>query len=201
VVLATWNNGSPKPAFNNAAQAWNHEFYWESMSPKSVGASGLHDWILLTQQCELQRKLRLPSGCSAWRDVRSGQRRRFCSASSSTCEQQSMCTRRQLGAASLFDADELPPMPDADVLTPSSRHDAELKGDLKADIESTFGSVEAFNKEFSTAGATQFGSGWAWLVVEGGKLVMHQKNKCKKLFLNASSLRRPLSGIGNQLAK
>jgi hypothetical protein len=31
----------------------------------------------------------------------------------------------------------------------------ELKGDLKADIESTFGSVENFNKEFSTAGATQ----------------------------------------------
>lgn len=31
----------------------------------------------------------------------------------------------------------------------------ELKGDLKKDIESTFGSVENFNKEFSTAGATQ----------------------------------------------
>jgi Fe-Mn family superoxide dismutase len=84
VILATWNNGSPKPAFNNAAQAWNHEFYWESMSPKPV----------------------------------------------------------------------------------------ELKGDLKADIESTFGSVDAFNKEFSTAGATQFGSGWAWLVVENGKLAI-----------------------------
>jgi Fe-Mn family superoxide dismutase len=84
VMQQTWNNGSPEPAFNNAAQAWNHEFYWESMSPKPV----------------------------------------------------------------------------------------ELKGGLKADIESTFGSVENFNKEFSTAGATQFGSGWAWLVVDNGKLAI-----------------------------
>ncbi|KAJ6688508.1 SUPEROXIDE DISMUTASE [FE] 1 CHLOROPLASTIC [Salix koriyanagi] len=25
--------GDPLPAFNNAAQAWNHEFFWESMKP------------------------------------------------------------------------------------------------------------------------------------------------------------------------
>lgn len=84
IVMASWNNGSPTPAFNNAAQSWNHTFYWESMSPEKQ----------------------------------------------------------------------------------------ELSGDLKADIEKTFGSVEAFNKEFSTAGATQFGSGWAWLVVESGKLAI-----------------------------
>jgi superoxide dismutase, Fe-Mn family len=47
VVQQTWNNGSPTAAFNNAAQAWNHEFYWESMSPKPVGACVLAARFLL----------------------------------------------------------------------------------------------------------------------------------------------------------
>lgn len=45
------------------------------------------------------------------------------------------------------------------------------KGDLLTDIETTFGSFESFREKFSTAGATRFGSGWAWLIVDGeGKL-------------------------------
>lgn len=44
-------------------------------------------------------------------------------------------------------------------------------GELSSAIDNAFGSFEAFKKEFSNAGATQFGSGWAWLCVhEGGKL-------------------------------
>jgi Fe-Mn family superoxide dismutase len=44
-------------------------------------------------------------------------------------------------------------------------------GDLLAAIESAFGSFEEFKAKFSKAGATQFGSGWAWLCVhKGGKL-------------------------------
>jgi Fe-Mn family superoxide dismutase len=44
-------------------------------------------------------------------------------------------------------------------------------GDLLAAIESAFGTFEEFKAKFSKAGATQFGSGWAWLCVqEGGKL-------------------------------
>lgn len=43
-------------------------------------------------------------------------------------------------------------------------------GDLLAKIEADFGSYENFATEFKTAGATQFGSGWAWLVLEDGKL-------------------------------
>ncbi|MGA9637141.1 superoxide dismutase [Flavobacterium sp.] len=44
-------------------------------------------------------------------------------------------------------------------------------GDLLAAIESAFGSFEEFKAKFSKAGATQFGSGWAWLCVQkGGKL-------------------------------
>lgn len=45
------------------------------------------------------------------------------------------------------------------------------KGDLLSDIEASFGSFEQFREKFSTAAATRFGSGWAWLIVDGeGKL-------------------------------
>jgi Fe-Mn family superoxide dismutase len=46
----------------------------------------------------------------------------------------------------------------------------EPTGDLAAAINSTFGSFAAFKEEFAKAGATRFGSGWAWLCVEHGKL-------------------------------
>lgn len=69
--------------FNNAAQIWNHTFYWHSMAPNGGGA---------------------PSG-------------------------------------------EL----------------AEL-------IDRDFGSLDAFKTAFADSGATQFGSGWAWLVLANGKL-------------------------------
>lgn len=42
--------------------------------------------------------------------------------------------------------------------------------DLAAAIASSFGSYEGFREAFATAGKTQFGSGWAWLVAAGGKL-------------------------------
>lgn len=83
VVRITYNKGDPFPAFNNAAQAWNHEFFWESMKPSGGGK---------------------PSG------------------------------------------------------------------ELLAQIEKDFGSFEAFVNEFKTAAATQFGSGWAWLVYKANRL-------------------------------
>ncbi len=43
-------------------------------------------------------------------------------------------------------------------------------GPIADAINGTFGSYEKFVEEFKTAGATQFGSGWAWLVVENGQL-------------------------------
>ncbi len=47
----------------------------------------------------------------------------------------------------------------------------EPTGTLADEINSTFGSFAAFKEQFAKAGATRFGSGWAWLCREpGGKL-------------------------------
>jgi superoxide dismutase, Fe-Mn family len=43
-------------------------------------------------------------------------------------------------------------------------------GELAAKIDASFGSLDKFKEEFSNAAATQFGSGWAWLVDDGGTL-------------------------------
>eukprot|EP00878_Enallax_costatus_P001084 GHUV01001221.1.p1 GENE.GHUV01001221.1~~GHUV01001221.1.p1 ORF type:complete len:207 (+),score=81.04 GHUV01001221.1:237-857(+) len=84
VVLASWNGGNPTPVFNNAAQVWNHTFFWESMKPNGGG---------------------------------------------------------------------------------------EPTGKLADAIKSSFGSFDEFKTQFKNAGATQFGSGWAWLVADkSGKL-------------------------------
>jgi superoxide dismutase, Fe-Mn family len=41
---------------------------------------------------------------------------------------------------------------------------------LKQKIEASFGSVDACKKELASTAVSQFGSGWAWLVLEGGSL-------------------------------
>lgn len=43
-------------------------------------------------------------------------------------------------------------------------------GDLAAAIAAAFGSFDEFKAKFEAAGLGRFGSGWAWLVVNGGKL-------------------------------
>jgi Fe-Mn family superoxide dismutase len=42
------------------------------------------------------------------------------------------------------------------------------EGDLAAAIDAAFGSFDAFKEQFEAAGVAQFGSGWAWLVADGG---------------------------------
>ena len=48
----------------------------------------------------------------------------------------------------------------------------EPKGELASAIQSTFGSFADFKTKFAQAAATRFGSGWAWLFFQGGKLVV-----------------------------
>ena len=43
-------------------------------------------------------------------------------------------------------------------------------GKLAADITAAFGSLDAFKEKFEAAGVGRFGSGWAWLVLNNGKL-------------------------------
>src|SRR6187551_922187 len=43
-------------------------------------------------------------------------------------------------------------------------------GALADAIQAAFGTFDEFKTKFGQAGATRFGSGWAWLVVSGGKL-------------------------------
>ena len=84
IIKATAGDPAKAGMFNNAAQVWNHTFFWNSMKPNGGGAP---------------------------------------------------------------------------------------TGELAAKIESDLGSFDAFKDAFKAAGATQFGSGWAWLVVgDGGKL-------------------------------
>jgi Fe-Mn family superoxide dismutase len=83
IVRRTHGDPEKMKIFNNAAQTWNHTFYWNSLRPK---------------------------------------------------------------------ADGKPPR------------------DMADRIDASFGSHDAFKKEFTDAAVGQFGSGWAWLVAEGGKL-------------------------------
>ena len=43
-------------------------------------------------------------------------------------------------------------------------------GELADDIASAFGSFDSFKEQFEAGGVGQFGSGWTWLVLDGGEL-------------------------------
>jgi superoxide dismutase, Fe-Mn family len=83
IITGTANRAERASTFNNAAQIWNHTFYWNSLRPNGGG---------------------------------------------------------------------------------------EPPAALKQSIEASFGSVEACKKELASAAVAQFGSGWAWLVLDGSVL-------------------------------
>jgi Fe-Mn family superoxide dismutase len=85
IIKATAGDASKAGIFNNAAQVWNHTFFWNSMKPGGGG-------------------------------------------------------------------------------TPS--------GKVGKMIDAAFGSYDKFAEAFTAAATTQFGSGWAWLVLDGGKLAV-----------------------------
>jgi Fe-Mn family superoxide dismutase len=85
IVTSTFGKADQAGVFNNAAQVWNHTFFWHCMKPGGGGA---------------------PSG------------------------------------------------------------------EVAAAIDASFGSMDKFKEEFKNACVTQFGSGWGWLVADGGKLAV-----------------------------
>jgi Fe-Mn family superoxide dismutase len=84
IIRDTYEDEKQKPVFNNAAQNWNHTFFWNCMKPGGGKPSG----------------------------------------------------------------------------------------DLAKQINDAFGDLDGFKTKFKEAATTQFGSGWAWLVVDHGKLAI-----------------------------
>lgn len=69
-------------------------------------------------------------------------------------------------------------------------------GDLAAAIDAKFGSFDAFKETFNKAGATRFGSGWAWLVVtENGLAVSSTPNQDNPLMDVAEVKGTPILGL------
>ncbi|WP_430614370.1 superoxide dismutase [Flavobacterium sp. JP2137] len=72
----------------------------------------------------------------------------------------------------------------------------EPTGELAAAIDKDLGSFEAFKEAFAKAGATQFGSGWAWLCVKDGKLaVCGTPNQDNPLMPGVSCSGTPILGM------
>lgn len=69
-------------------------------------------------------------------------------------------------------------------------------GKLADAINSTFGSFESFQEKFNTAGATRFGSGWAWLILKDGKLeITSTPNQDNPLMDVAEVKGKPILGV------
>ena len=68
--------------------------------------------------------------------------------------------------------------------------------ELATAIDAAFGSFDAFKAEFSKAGATRFGSGWAWLCVKDGKLeVCSTPNQDNPLMPGVACGGQPILGM------
>lgn len=69
----------------------------------------------------------------------------------------------------------------------------EPSAELAAAIDRDLGGMDAFKASFESAGATQFGSGWAWLIVQDGKLkVINTPNQDNSLMDIAPEKGTPL---------
>ena len=69
-------------------------------------------------------------------------------------------------------------------------------GELAEAINAAFGSFDEFKTKFATAGATRFGSGWAWLIVKEGKLeVSSTPNQDNPLMDVAEVKGTPILGV------
>ena len=71
--------------------------------------------------------------------------------------------------------------------------------ELATALDAAFGSMDAFRKSFGEAAAKRFGSGWAWLIVQDGKLKItstaNQDNPAMKGVVPDADLGTPLLGL------
>ncbi len=75
-------------------------------------------------------------------------------------------------------------------------NNSQPSAELAAAINSAFGSLDALKEKMSAAGATRFGSGWAWLIVKGGSLeVCSSPNQDNPLMDVAEVKGTPVLGI------
>ncbi len=68
--------------------------------------------------------------------------------------------------------------------------------ELALAIDRDFGNFDTFKEKFSQAATTRFGSGWAWLVVSGGKLVIGSTPNQDNPLMDVSELKgKPVFGL------
>ena len=69
-------------------------------------------------------------------------------------------------------------------------------GELGAAINKEFGSFDAFKEKFAAAATGRFGSGWAWLVINAGKLVIGSTPNQDNPLMDVSDLKgKPIFGL------
>lgn len=82
-----------------------------------------------------------------------------------------------------------------EILTPAASSGAPTSALAEA-INETFGSLDGLKEKLNTAGATRFGSGWAWLIVKDGKLeVTSTPNQDNPLMDVAEVKGTPILGV------
>jgi Fe-Mn family superoxide dismutase len=69
-------------------------------------------------------------------------------------------------------------------------------GEIAKAIDKHFGSFDAFKEKFSTAAATRFGSGWAWLIEKQGELVVSSTPNQDNPLMDVSEIKgKPLLAL------
>jgi superoxide dismutase, Fe-Mn family len=66
---------------------------------------------------------------------------------------------------------------------------AKPTGNLAAAIDTAFGSFDTFKEKFNAAGTTRFGSGWAWLIIQDGKLAVSSTPNQDNPLMDVSELK------------
>ena len=83
-----------------------------------------------------------------------------------------------------------------EVMAPHTENTGGPTGALADGINGTFGSFDKFKEEFTKAATTRFGSGWAWLTVSGGKLVVHSTPNQDNPLMDVAEVKgTPILGI------